>query len=227
MKILIIEDDPEIIEVVSVALSIRWPEVELSIANNGQDGLEILEENRPDLVLLDLGLPDMDGGSVIKQLRLYSNVPVIVITVRNEERDIVKCLEWGADDYVIKPFHQLELIARIQALLRRHHVLEKDQTITRGTWRLDRAKRKLVTENGVVSLSNTETLILGALMMEVDRVLSLQALADIIWGCSIEDSDDAIRVYIRRLRKKLESDPKHPKYVITVPGQGYSLKKQK
>jgi two-component system KDP operon response regulator KdpE len=227
LKILIIEDDPEIIEVVSVALSIRWPEVELSIANNGQDGLEILEENRPDLVLLDLGLPDMDGGSVIKQLRLYSNVPVIVITVRNEERDIVKCLEWGADDYVIKPFHQLELIARIQALLRRHHVLEKDQTITRGTWRLDRAKRKLVTENGVVSLSNTETLILGALMMEVDRVLSLQALADIIWGCSIEDSDDAIRVYIRRLRKKLESDPKHPKYVITVPGQGYSLKKQK
>jgi two-component system KDP operon response regulator KdpE len=121
MKFLIIEDDPEIVEYVSIAFQVGWPGIELISCHLGNKGLELVARGCPDLVLLDLGLPDVDGYEVLKQIRLFSSVPIIIITVRGSESDIVKGLERGADEYLVKPFGQLELIARIKTILRLHH----------------------------------------------------------------------------------------------------------
>ena len=119
MNILLIEDDPGIIEAVSIILDMRWPEAKLITTNFGEQGLELAESENPAMIILDLGLPDISGFEVLKNIRLFSKAPVLILTVRSEETDIVKALEWGADDYVIKPFRQLELLSRLRALLRR------------------------------------------------------------------------------------------------------------
>jgi DNA-binding response OmpR family regulator len=119
MKILVIEDDQQIVEAITLAFQIRWPEAKLVSTQQGEKGIELVESEKPDIVILDLGLPDINGYDVLKQIRMFSDIPILILTARTEESDIVKGLEWGADDYMIKPFHQLELLSRIKALTRR------------------------------------------------------------------------------------------------------------
>ena len=120
MKVLVIEDDKEIVDAISLAFQIRWPEAKVISTRLGQKGVELVESESPDIVILDLGLPDIAGFEVLRQIRLFSAVPTIILTVRAEEADVVKGLEWGADDYITKPFRQLELLARVKSMIRRH-----------------------------------------------------------------------------------------------------------
>ncbi|MFC2067664.1 response regulator transcription factor [Chloroflexota bacterium] len=119
MKLLLIEDDSDIVEAISLAFQIRWPEAQVISTQSGKKGVGLVESVQPDIVILDLGLPDIDGFTVLRKIRLFSQVPIIIVTVRADESDIIKGLEWGADDYIIKPFRQLELLARVKAQIRR------------------------------------------------------------------------------------------------------------
>ena len=225
MKILIVEDDPAIVETVSLAFQMRWPEAELITTGLGEKGLELVEAESPDVVILDLGLPDIDGFDVLKQVRLFSEVPIIIVTVREEETNIVKGLEWGADEYIIKPFRPLVFMAQVQALVRRQRVPSADMPLVYGPLRLDHSMRKLVNTKREISLTSTEGIILYYLMRNANKVVTLPRLAEAVWGGEHPGAADAIRVYIRRLREKVETDPSHPRFIHTEAGLGYTLKK--
>ena len=224
MKVLIVEDQPAIVEIVSLAVQMRWPEATLVTTNLGEEGIKLVETEAPDVVILDLGLPDIDGFEVLKQVRLFSSVPIIILTVRDEESDIVKGLEWGADEYIVKPFRQLELMARVQALLRRKHVLIGETSLVCDPLRLDLSSHKLLSGRREISLTNTEGLILYHLMKDAGKVVTLSKLTEVLWGRDYPNAADAIRVYIGRLRKKIEVDPSHPRFIHTNAGLGYTLK---
>ncbi len=225
MKILIIEDDPAIVETVSLAFQMRWPEAELVTTNLGGKGIELVETESPDVVILDLGLPDIDGFDVLKQVRLFSEVPIIIVTVREEETNIVKGLEWGADEYIVKPFRPLVFMAQVQALVRRQHVPSADMPLVYGPLRLDHSMRKLINAKREINLTSTEGIILYHLMRNANKVVTLPRLAEAVWGEEHPSAADAIRVYIRRLREKIETDPSHPQFIHTETGLGYTLKK--
>lgn len=224
MKILIIEDQPTIVEIVALAIQIRWPEATVITTQLGAKGIELIEAEVPDIVILDLGLPDIDGLEVLKQVRLFSEVPIIILTVRDEEQDIVKGLEWGADEYIVKPFRQLELMARVNALLRKKNVPTGEASLVYGPLRLDLPRSRLFTDRKEINLTNTESLILYHLMKYAEKVVTLSELTEILWGVDFPKATDAIRVYIRRLRTKIEIDPSKPQFIHTRIGQGYTLK---
>ena len=135
MKVLIVEDDHEIVEIISLAFEIRWPEAELVSTHLGEQGISMVDAEEPDVIILDLGLPDISGFDVLKEVRTFSTVPILILTVRGEEADIVKGLEWGADDYMVKPFRQLELMSRAQAVMRRYHLVSHATSMACGVFR--------------------------------------------------------------------------------------------
>lgn len=225
MKVLIIEDDPAIVELVSLAFLMRWPEAKLFTTDLGEKGIELVGSEAPDIVILDLGLSDIDGLDVLKQVRLFSTVPIIILTVRAEESDIVKGLEWGADEYIVKPFRQLELMARVQALLRRQQVPAGEIPLVYGPFRLEQSMRKLFHGGREISLTSTEGLIFYHLMRNAEKVVTLSRLAEIVWDIDYPGAVGALRVYIRRLREKIEPDPSHSQFIHTEVGLGYILKK--
>ncbi len=225
MKALIIEDDHEIIEAISLAFQIRWPEAKLVSTHLGERGVELVESENPDLVILDLGLADISGFEVLKQIRLFSAIPILILTVRADEADIVKGLEWGADDYVIKPFRQLELLSRIRALTRRLGRLAKETPLVYGRLRLYPSTRHLLYGSKEISLTPTEGRILHHLMKHAGHAATHYGLAESVWGQSYPDAASSLKVYIRRLREKLEEDPSHPQIILTKAGIGYLLAK--
>ncbi len=225
MRVVMVEDDWEIIEAVSLAFQVRWPEANLVYTHLGERGVELVGSESPDLVILDLGLPDMSGYEVLKQIRLFSGVPVLVLTVRSEEADIVKGLELGADDYIVKPFRQLELLARIKALMRRRGLSGEEKPLVYGPLRFDPATHQLVYGENEISLTATEGHILGHLMKNAGHTVTHISLAEAVWGDTYEGATDSLKVYIRRLREKVEADPSRPTLIITKPGVGYSLAK--
>ncbi len=225
MKFLIIEDDPEIIETVSLILKIRWPDSTIISELKGERGVELVETASPNLVILDLGLPDTSGFDVLKQIRDFSSVPIIILTVRAEEDSIIRGLESGADDYILKPFVHMELLARIQAVLRRLQGNVEHNSVTCGDLRFGPSFSKLYFRGKAISLTNTEGLILYYLMKNAGIVLSYTRLAELVWGSDYPGSVNSIRVYIRRLRNKLETDPNNPEIIITKAGIGYYLQK--
>jgi two-component system KDP operon response regulator KdpE len=222
MKVLLIEDDKEIIDAISLAFQIRWPEAQLISTRLGQKGCDLVETESPDLVILDLGLPDINGFEVLRQIRLFSQVPTIILTVRSEEADIVKGLEWGADDYITKPFRQLEFLARVKALIRRQSGAEAD-TITYGRLRLDATIGQLFSDGQEIALTVTENHIMAHLMKNGGRPVTHASLAEAVWGDDYPGSADSLKVHIRRLREKVEDDPSHPKLILTRTGVGYFL----
>lgn len=226
MKVLIIEDDNDIVEAVALALKIRWPECKLVSTHLGEKGVEMVESEAPDVVILDLGLPDISGFEVLKEIRLFSNVPIIILTVRSEEADIVKGLEWGADDYMLKPFKQLELLARLKAVVRRQQTPEAD-TLVCGQLCFNPATRQLISGEKEISLTGTESHILNHLMKNAGQVVTHARLAEAVWGTDYPDAADSLKVHIRRLREKVEADPSDPRFIITKPGVGYLLAKPK
>jgi two-component system KDP operon response regulator KdpE len=225
MKILIIEDDLSIIESITLIMQVSWPDVEIVSTGSGIEGIAIVEKEVIDIVILDIGLPDILGFDVLKRIRTFSNVPIIVLTVNSSETDIVRALEGRADDYIIKPFRPLELLARLKLVLRKKYYPQGEQYIPIGRFRFDVTSHKLEYENQAINLTSTESLILYHLAMNKGNVLSLASLAQKIWGDNYPGAYEAIRVYIRHLRKKIEDNPNEPKLILTKPGIGYLLEK--
>jgi two-component system KDP operon response regulator KdpE len=222
MKVLIIEDDKEIVDAISLAFQIRWPEAKVVSTRLGQKGVELVESEAPDIVILDLGLPDINGFEVLRQIRLFSSIPIIILTVRAEESDVVKGLEWGADDYIVKPFRQLELLARVRALIRRQTPTE-EETLAVGPLRLEVNTGQLLHNSQEIALTITESRLLSHLMRNAGHVVTHSSLAEAIWGNDYPGAADSLKVHIRRLREKIEADPSHPELILTRAGVGYFL----
>lgn len=226
MKVLVIEDDRDIVEAISLAFRIRWPEAKLISTHLGERGVELAETESPDVVILDLGLPDISGFEVLRQIRLFSSVPIIILTVRAEEADIIKGLEWGADDYMVKPFRQLELLSRVQVQMRRQSPPGEAAPLVCGSLYLDPNMRQLRYGEKEVSLTATESQIIYQLMRNAGHVVTHSDVAEGVWGGDYPGAVDSLKVHIRRLREKLEEDPSHPRLILTRAGVGYSLVKQ-
>ena len=224
MKILIIEDSPIIVETISLALEMRWPDTKIIDTSRGEQGLEMIETESPDIIILDIGLPDISGFEVLKRIRLFSNLPVLILTARSDESDIVKGLEWGADDYMVKPFKQLELQARINGIMRRRSFLKEESLIV-GNLRFDPASARLFSGRKEIDVSRTEGLILAILMRNPGNVVNYSAIAEAVWGDDFTDASNSVRVHVRHLREKIEEDPGKPQFILTKPGIGYYLAK--
>ena len=224
-KVLIVEDDQEIVSFVRLAFQMRWPEAQLVSTSLGEEGLELVETENPDLVILDLGLPDISGFDVLRQIRLFSSVPVVILTVKADEADMVKGLEWGADDYVVKPFRQLELLARLKVQLRKQIPPGEEAPIICSSLRLDPSTYQLTYGGKEISLTIVEGRIMQHLMQNAGHVITHSRLAEAVWGEDHPGAIDSLRVYIRYLREKLEEDPSHPKLILTKVGIGYLLAK--
>jgi two-component system KDP operon response regulator KdpE len=220
-SIVIIDDETQIRKILSIALEAE--DYKVIEAENGKDGIVQIATCHPQLVILDLGLPDRDGFSVIKELRTWSSVPVIILSVRNSEEDIVKALDLGADDYITKPFNTSELLARIRANIRRAQQVDNLALIENGILKIDFVKR-LVYKNGKeLKLTNTEYLLLNLFFKNIDRILTHNFLLKEVWGPTHSEDTQYLRVFIGQIRKKIEDDAAHPKYIITDSGVGYRM----
>ncbi len=187
--------------------------------------MELVENENPDVVILDLGLPDISGYDVLKEIRIFSGVPVLILTVRGEESDVVKGLEWGADDYMVKPFRQLELLSRVKALTRRASSSDRETPLVYGGLSFDPSTRQLFYGQREINLTRTEGIILHSLMRNAGQVVTYSDLAESVWGEDYPDAVGSLRVYIRRLREKLEAEPSQPQIILTKTGIGYLLTK--
>lgn len=224
-KVLIIEDNPQIVNSISLALEAEWPHAALLSTRMGEEGVDLVGSEHPDVVILDLGLPDKDGLDVLQEIRLFSSVPVLVLTVRQEEQDITR-VGLGANDYVTKPFKMKELLARLKVQLRRQTPSGEDAPIICGPLRLDPSTFELAYGSREISLTVVEGHILKQLMLNAGRVVTYARLAEAVWGD--EDYPGAVvtlRTYIRQLRQKLQPAPSDPKLILTKPSVGYSLVK--
>lgn len=224
-KVLIIEDDKEIVDSVSLNLHKDWPEAEIVSAETGEEGLDLVETESPAVVILDLGLPDINGFDVLRQIRSFSSVPVVVLTVREEEEDVAKALEWGADDYITKPFRKKELLARLKAQLRKQHFSDDETPMICGSLCFDPATCQLRFGGRDVSLTIVEGRILQCLMKHSGQVVTYSRLAEAVWWEDYGGATVSLRSHIRRLRRKLETDPSNPQLIMTKAGIGYSLVK--
>ncbi len=222
MKVLIIEDDAEIAEFISLAFEVGWPGAKLITCHHGTQGIEMIEKESPDVVILDLGLPDIDGIEVIREVRAFSDVPIIIGTVRGTEADIVKGLERGADEYLVKPFGQLELLARVKAILRRQHGRE-DTSIICGQLHFDSLANLFRFGASTIRVTRTEGYILRELMRNPNHIVTYDQLANAIWGDFYPNAPEALRVYIRRIRAKIEKEQQGAELIRTSPGVGYIL----
>jgi two-component system KDP operon response regulator KdpE len=221
LKVLVVDDEIAIRRFLRVALNGQGFIV--SEANTGQSALQEVTINRFDLVILDLGLPDMDGIEITQRIREWSNIPIIILSVREQEEDKIAALDAGADDYLTKPFGMGELLARIRTVLRRQTTETSEPVLTIGKLVVDLANR-LITVNGtLVQLTPTEYDILRALVIHAGKVLTNRQLLKQVWGEGYDDLH-ILRVNISNLRHKIEPDPSRPTYIHTEPGVGYRLK---
>jgi two-component system KDP operon response regulator KdpE len=224
MRILVVDDEPDVVESVRLGFTLQWREVEVLGAATGEAALDIVERQAPDIVLLDVGLPDKDGFAVLRELRAFSDVPVVMLTARDDAMDKVKGLELGADDYVTKPFNHLELMARVKAVLRRLDMpapASRAPSFRSGDLEVDFAKQEVRLYGERVELTPTEYKLLYHLVRNAGHVLQHGTLLAKVWGREYVDEVDYIRVYIRRLREKLGDDPEHPRYIQTERRLGY------
>jgi two-component system KDP operon response regulator KdpE len=224
MRILVVDDEPDVVESVSLGFTLQWREVYVLAANDGEAGLDIIEREHPDIVLLDVGLPGMDGFEVLRQIREFSDVPVLMLTARDDAMDKVKGLELGADDYVTKPFNHLELMARVKAVLRRLEMpapASRMPSFKQGELEVDFAKQEARLRGERLALTPTEYKLLYHLVRNAGHVLEHGTLLAKVWGREYVDEVDYVRVYIRRLRDKLGDQPDSPRYIQTERGMGY------
>jgi DNA-binding response OmpR family regulator len=205
MRILLIEDDQNIVDFIKIVLKVGIPEAEVVSTHLGSRGVDLMNEHRPNIILLDLGLPDISGFEVLKQIRKISKVPVLIISVRDSEFAIAEGLALGADDYIIKPARQIELLARIQNLLRRHDLKATVNPIIYGSLSFDKTLQEVQIGGNKVPLTKTEGEILYQLMLSNGEVVTTSALSKSIWGSDYNTAGN-IKVYIYQLRQKLELD---------------------
>ena len=224
MKLLIVDDDADIVESVRLGFGLQWREVEVVSAGNGDDALRLVEEQRPDLVLLDVGLPGRSGYDILRELRTFSEVPVVMLTARGETVDKVRGLELGADDYVTKPFDHLELLARVRAVLRRLDLkapVARVPAFRSGPLEVDYEASEARLDGRRLELTPTEFRLLYHLVRNAGWTLTHETLLSRVWGREYTDELEYLRVYVRRLREKLGDDPDHPRFIRTERGRGY------
>jgi two-component system, OmpR family, alkaline phosphatase synthesis response regulator PhoP len=220
--ILVVEDEPRIAGLVRDYL--EQAGFAVLTAGDGSGALVLTRTRRPDALVLDLGLPAMDGLDVIRSLRRDSDVPIVILSARGDESDRIAGLELGADDYVVKPFSPKEVVARVRAVLRRADARSsRDERITAGALEIDTARRRVTVDGRAVTLTPTEFELLVTLAREPGRVWTRSQLLDAIHGFSLDTYERAIDGHVRNLRRKLEPDPASPRYVRTVHGVGYAL----
>jgi len=220
-RILIIDDERPIRRFLLASLSGEYTVLE---AATGQEALAIAASAHPDLVILDLGLPDMEGVEVTRRLREWSQVPIIIISVSEREEDKIAALDAGADDYLTKPFGTGELLARLRAALRRMVMPEKEPVYQSDHLQVNLARREVLMDGKAVNLTPTEYDVLRILIQNAGKVLTHQHLIHLVWGNNYEANSHLLRVNISNLRRKIEVDPARPRYVMTEPGIGYRLR---
>jgi len=222
-QILVIDDEPQIRKFLHISLGANgYTVVE---AETAAAGVALAKSTQPDLIILDLGLPDMDGQEAISQLREDSDVPIIVLSVRSQEFDKVEALDRGANDYIVKPFGIAELMARVRVVLRAKSPKENPDILEIGTVRIDLERRLVFRAGEEVRLSKKEWQLLGFMAERPDYVLTHKMLLKEVWGPAHVDDTAYLRVYVNQLRQKLEDSPNMPTLIITEPGVGYRLKR--
>ncbi|MBF4582204.1 response regulator [Curtobacterium sp. VKM Ac-2865] len=221
MKVLIADDDPQLVRALGVTLSARGYDV--VTARDGRAAIDAVITERPDIVMLDLGMPRLDGIGVLQGLRAWTQVPVLVLSGRTDSADKVDALDAGADDYVTKPFQMDELLARLRALGRRRVVAsEETPSIAIGPLLVDLvAKQVTSTEGPAIRLTPTEWRLLEVLVTNPDRLMTREMLLTEVWGPTHGNDSGYLRLYMAQLRRKLEPDPAHPRYLVTESGMGY------
>ena len=225
MKVLVIEDEKSIIDAINVAFEFRWPEAELISSISGKKGVILVKKESPDIVILDLNLPDISGFEVLKKIREFSSVPVIILTVRSDDEDILKGLEAGADDYIVKPFNYMTLLARVRAVLRRTETIPfmgKHNNAVNSRIKIDFVNQKVKADNRLVKLTPVEYKLLALLIKNKGNAVPYNMIMDEVWGKGYSGDTENIRICVRRLRKKLQDNP--PDIIINKRGQGYILK---
>ncbi|MGZ9933907.1 response regulator [Streptomyces sp. NC-S4] len=226
-RVLVVEDEPQIVRALVINLKARRYEVDA--AADGASALELAAARHPDVVVLDLGLPDMDGVEVIKGLRGWTRVPILVLSARHSSDEKVEALDAGADDYVTKPFGMDELLARLRAAVRRAEPAagsgEDEVVVETDGFTVDLAAKKAVREGRDVRLTPTEWHLLEVLVRNAGKLVSQKQLLQEVWGPSYGTETNYLRVYMAQLRRKLEADPSHPRHFITEPGMGYRFER--
>jgi len=224
MQILIVDDDDDLLEALAIGMQLQWRDADVVTAGDGELGLQAFFDRSPDVVLLDVGLPRLDGFAVLRRIREVSDIPVIMLTARGDELDKVRGLEIGADDYVTKPFSPLELLARIKAVLRRADLPPPTRAMpsfVADELAVNFDSHEVTKRGAPIALTALEYRLLYHLVRNAGHVLSREALLARVWGDQYRDQSDYLKVYISRLRSKLEDDPEHPRYILTERGLGY------
>lgn len=220
-RILVVDDEPQLLRALRINLAARHYEV--TTADGGAAALAAAASEHPDLVVLDLGLPDLDGTEVIAGLRGWSAVPILVLSARQGSHDKVDALDAGADDYVTKPFAMDELLARVRALLRRRHDEAPDPVVETAAFTVDLARATVTRHGERVHLTPTEWRLLEVLARHPERLVPQRQLLQDVWGARYEKETNYLRLYVGQLRRKLEPDPARPRHLLTEPGMGYRL----
>ncbi|WP_326579960.1 response regulator transcription factor [Streptomyces sp. NBC_00487] len=221
-RVLVVEDDPQLVRALIINLQARQYGVDA--APDGATALRLAAARQPDVVLLDLGLPDMDGVEVIKALRAWTRVPIMVLSARQASEEKVAALDVGADDYITKPFSMDELLARLRAAVRRTEdigLAPETTLVETDAFTIDLLAKKAVRDGHDVRLTPTEWHLLEILVTSPGRLITQKHLLQEVWGVTQSNKTNYLRVYMAQLRRKLETDPAHPRYLITEPGMGY------
>jgi two-component system KDP operon response regulator KdpE len=218
-RVLIVDDEPQIRRTLELNLAARGFEVDQ--ASTGELALDLASRRHPDLVILDLGLPGMDGIDVVRRIREWSRVPILVLSARENEAAKVAALEAGADDYVTKPFGMNELVARVRAALRRSAPPEEEARVVTDDLTVDLTAKRISTLDGEVRLTPTQWHLVEVLVRNRGRLVSQRQLLQEVWGPTYSAESHYLRVFMAQIRRKLEPDPSHPRYFITEPGMGY------
>jgi two-component system KDP operon response regulator KdpE len=218
-RVLVVDDEPQILKTLDVNLAARGYLVDL--AATGEEALDLAAQRQPDLVILDLGLPGVDGINVVESLRQWSKVPILVLSARETERAKVAALDAGADDYVTKPFGMDELVARVRAALRRAGPPEEAANVVTDGFTVDLAAKRILGPDGEIRLTPTQWHVVEVLVRNRGKLVTQRQLLQEVWGPAYSDETHYLRVFLAQIRRKLEADPSHPKHFITEPGMGY------
>lgn len=224
MKLLIIDDEPDICEIVTITFNLRWPEAKVITASTGARGLELAEKERPDVIILDLGLPDVDGFKVCQTIRESHQTPILILSARDSQADKVKGLNMGADDYIVKPFSHLELLARVRAILRRRSAPEpgkSQRAYESGNIRFDFDQRRITVDGKNIELPPAEYSLLYHLVKNADRTVSNKTLLAKVWGREYTGQTNHLKVFVQHLQAMIEEDPVNPRLVVAERSHGY------
>lgn len=224
MKSLVIEDDSSIVEAIRMAFKFKWPEVVLIEAATGMEGINKVRTSQADVIILDINLPDISGFEVLRKIREFSNVPVIILTVRADDEDVFRGLETGADDYITKPFNYMNLLARVKAVLRRSDQTDFPTSVDtsgRNRLKVDHISQRVWLNDQEIQLTPYEYKLLILLASNVGKIVTYQQITETVWGKEYSGNSEKVRIYIRRLRKKLYDEPPH--IIVNQRHTGYMI----